>query len=204
MDSLLFTDVKVGTKSPIRSCVSCRLKADKEDLLRFVYSPEEKIICDIRKKISSRGVYTCRKKDCIEKAIKKKAFSRFLNKEGIEPIFNDLLQDLLKSYESYFRSLMNMLFKSGKIKKGNSAVLNEYEKGSIYLIIISESAGSNTKDKFIDLCNKKNISYIVVDESFLSVTKNNEDLIAVGAVIDEKFADNIKSIWQNFTESKTW
>ena len=37
------TDVKVGSKSPIRSCVACRLKSDKKDLLRFVYTIDRKM-----------------------------------------------------------------------------------------------------------------------------------------------------------------
>ncbi len=198
------TDVKVGSKSPIRSCVACRLKSDKKDLLRFVYTIDRKIVCDIRKKIQSRGIYTCINKSCIEKAIKKKYFSKFLNSNGVEPNFNELIEPLIKGYENYITSLINILNKGGNIKKGNSAILDEFDKGEIYLILISNKAGMNTKNKFIELSIKNNISYIEVDEKFLSFNKENCDLYAVEAITDKNFANKINKLLHDYTIFKKW
>jgi uncharacterized protein len=59
---------------PERSCVICRKKTCKEELLRFVIL-ESEIVFDIKRKVSSRGYYVCNENSCIEKLdkwIKKK------------------------------------------------------------------------------------------------------------------------------------
>ncbi|MFC1887517.1 YlxR family protein [Candidatus Cloacimonadota bacterium] len=61
---------------PERTCVICREKTGKEQLLRFVIMDNE-IIIDINMKISARGYYVCDRNSCIEKLDKwKKKLSR--------------------------------------------------------------------------------------------------------------------------------
>ena len=55
----------VGHK-PERSCVICKNKTVKENLLRFTLLDDE-IIFDLNNKISSRGYYVCDENLCIEK-----------------------------------------------------------------------------------------------------------------------------------------
>ena len=102
--------------------------------------------------------------------------AKFLKPEfGYIPV----IEPLIKGYENYITSLINILNKGGNIKKGNSAILDEFDKGKIYLILISNKAGMNTKNKFIELSIKNNISYIEVDEKFLSFNKENCDLYLI-------------------------
>jgi len=51
---------------PERSCVICKNKTGKENLLRFVLL-ENEMIFDMTNKISLRGYYVCNKNLCIEK-----------------------------------------------------------------------------------------------------------------------------------------
>ena len=65
------------SSSPIRTCAGCGRKAPKEELIRFVaedgrLAPGEKA--------PGRGVYTCRRISCFERARERRAFARTLRK----------------------------------------------------------------------------------------------------------------------------
>lgn len=59
-------------KMPERTCIACRRKADKGELLRIVRTPDGKILVDESKKADGRGVYVCNDSECIDKLIKKR------------------------------------------------------------------------------------------------------------------------------------
>ncbi len=44
---------------PVRTCVSCGLKAAKRDLLRIVSSPDGQLAVDSVGKLNGRGAYLC-------------------------------------------------------------------------------------------------------------------------------------------------
>ena len=44
---------------PLRSCVACRTKTAKRELLRIVATPHGGITFDVRGKLSGRGAYLC-------------------------------------------------------------------------------------------------------------------------------------------------
>ena len=44
---------------PVRTCVSCGLKAAKRDLLRIVSSPDGRLEVDVVGKLNGRGAYLC-------------------------------------------------------------------------------------------------------------------------------------------------
>lgn len=48
---------------PQRTCVVCRVKTDKRDLLRIVVA-DGKLQIDMTGKMNGRGAYLCRKNDC--------------------------------------------------------------------------------------------------------------------------------------------
>ena len=62
-------------KTPERTCFVCRNKAEKNHLIRVVKQKNGQITIDETYKINGRGMYICKNKDCIAKAIKTKAVS---------------------------------------------------------------------------------------------------------------------------------
>ena len=53
-------------KIPMRSCVMCRDKVEKRVLLRIIRNTDGKIEFDPTGKKNGRGVYLCRKDECIQ------------------------------------------------------------------------------------------------------------------------------------------
>mgnify|MGYP001286808669 CR=1 FL=1 len=63
---------------PLRSCVSCGLKACKEQLLRFVIKGPGEVSIDRTGKHPGRGAYFCNKPACWELGLKKNRLERAL------------------------------------------------------------------------------------------------------------------------------
>ena len=49
---------------PIRTCIVCRKKKDKRDLIRLVLDSEGWVVVDASGCAAGRGAYVCRNKEC--------------------------------------------------------------------------------------------------------------------------------------------
>ena len=63
-------------KIPQRTCIGCKEKKDKKDLIRIVKDKDGNITLDRTGKANGRGAYICDNIQCLEKAIKTKALAR--------------------------------------------------------------------------------------------------------------------------------
>ena len=60
---------------PVRTCVGCRGRSPKRDLLRVV-AGEDGVVLDARKMLPGRGAYLHRDRSCVELAVKRGALAR--------------------------------------------------------------------------------------------------------------------------------
>ena len=65
-------------KRPIRSCISCRQKQPKNELIRIVRESNEKVCIDVTGKKSGRGAYLCVNEACINQALRSDSVSKAL------------------------------------------------------------------------------------------------------------------------------
>ena len=80
-------------KTPERMCVACRQMKPKNQLLRIVNTVEG-VVVDTTGKLNGRGVYLCKTKACVAKAIKSK---NFVKQHGFS--LDDVVDTLEKSVE---------------------------------------------------------------------------------------------------------
>jgi len=62
---------------PVRTCAGCGRKAPQADLLRFV--ADDGVLTHSPKGVG-RGVYTCRRLSCFERARERRSFNRTLRR----------------------------------------------------------------------------------------------------------------------------
>ena len=79
-----------------RTCLGCRRKKPKKELVRIVLGKENKLICDFEQKRKGRGAYLCLagktktkgkhlvKQTCLAQAIKKNAFQHAFKTQKIK------------------------------------------------------------------------------------------------------------------------
>lgn len=81
---------------PARTCVVCRVKAEKRALTRIVRGADQLMI-DMTGKMNGRGAYICNNSSCWEKAIQSNVLDRALNMTLTEQDRECLQQALLSS-----------------------------------------------------------------------------------------------------------
>lgn len=83
-------------KIPQRSCVVCRTKKDKNELIRIVRNQTNEIIIDESGKKPGKGAYICDSIECLEKEMKSKSLKRALEVEIPEEIYKKLRERIVK------------------------------------------------------------------------------------------------------------
>ncbi len=53
-----------------RTCIGCRAKKEKTNLIRIVKNKQNEVMFDFNKKIYGRGAYICNDKTCFDKMVK--------------------------------------------------------------------------------------------------------------------------------------
>ena len=82
--------------SPTRTCIVCKQKAYKQDLLRIVEQNNE-FLLDENQKINIRGFYICKSKECINSINRKKVLSK-LKKTNIAESEHLKVQEILNKF----------------------------------------------------------------------------------------------------------
>ena len=81
----------------MRQCIGCGEMKGKKEMMRVIKTAEDDICLDVTGKKNGRGAYVCRKVDCFEKARKAKRFSRALQCEIEEEIYEKMSEEMRDS-----------------------------------------------------------------------------------------------------------
>jgi uncharacterized protein len=130
---------------PVRTCVVERARKEKPLLLRFVLSPQNSIIPDIKGTLPGRGVWVTAKKRTVAEAVKRKAFQRAFRK----PV--SVSEDLpLKVEDLFKRSALERLSicnKAGLVVVGFARVEEALNRGEIAGLLHASDAAEGGKVK---------------------------------------------------------
>ena len=77
----------------IRTCIACRARKNKQELLRII-SKENIAFIDEAQKENTRGMYICNNKDCINKLLKAKDITKCLRLDTTSDSIKELLKNL--------------------------------------------------------------------------------------------------------------
>jgi predicted RNA-binding protein YlxR (DUF448 family) len=81
-----------GTKTPQRTCVACRARAPKRDLVRIVRTKDGDVFVDTTGRANGRGASVCPRLECFERAAAGglgASLRSHLSEEDIERLRND-------------------------------------------------------------------------------------------------------------------
>lgn len=80
---------------PMRRCIGCMTSYPKENLIRIAFDGES-LRVDKSGLMDGRGTYICRNKDCLNKAIKKRAFNRTLKHNFEQDMMDALVEEVAR------------------------------------------------------------------------------------------------------------
>ena len=86
---------------PLRMCMVCRQRKEKQELLRIVKHKDAGICVDPKGRMQGRGAYLCKDGDCIPNAQKRRALERAFSAKVEASVYESLMQTVKEeSHES--------------------------------------------------------------------------------------------------------
>ena len=77
-------------KKPLRTCMGCNSKKDKNVLIRIVKNNKNEITVDKTGKLEGRGAYICNNMECLEKAIKSRRIEKAIEAKISNEVFEQI------------------------------------------------------------------------------------------------------------------
>ncbi len=93
-----FRTIEMMKKIPMRTCIACKEKQPKKDLIRIVYNETEGLTYDLTGKKNGRGAYICRNLQCLDK-LKKETLQSALKQSISNEAFDQLIVALRKEIQ---------------------------------------------------------------------------------------------------------
>lgn len=141
-----------GKEKPQRSCLGCRETRDKDQLLRFVLSPQDEVVPDLDARLPGRGTYTCINSRCLENALRQRLFNRAFKRE-VSALPPDQMTAMIASLmRERILGYLGLANKSGKIISGG-ALVSDAIRGKIKpgLILVAEDVSESIGRKIVVL-----------------------------------------------------
>lgn len=135
-----------GSGKPQRSCLACRETRDRDQLIRFVLSPQGEVVPDLDAKLPGRGAYTCISAACLAAAVKQRQFGRAFKREVSVPSPDQMAGLVAKLLLGRVMGYVALANKAGKVIAGGSLVgeaLKGKNKPGLVLVAqdVSEAIG---------------------------------------------------------------
>lgn len=167
---------------PERTCVICREKAPKKELFRIVESKNNEYILDEKQKKDGRGIYICKKHDCVARLMKHRKYK--ISMEELAKMAN-LLKKERKDYLKILKAMKN----SEHLVFGINMVMDEIDH--IHFLIIAEDISEKNDKKLIQRAKELGISYVHYGDKKQLGDIFNKDEINVIAVKNKKVAKGL-------------
>lgn len=88
-------------------------------------------------------------------------------------------------------SYIGLCTKAGRSTSGEFAVEQAIKDGKAFIVIMATDASENTKKKFRDKCQYRNVPLIEWGDKYTLAKTVGKEVRAVVAILDEGFAQNI-------------
>ena len=135
-----------NTKQPERTCVACRLRGERDELVRVVVGPEQGLALDARAVKSGRGAWVHPTRACVATMVKRHAAERSLKIEARRDLdAGALLAELRASMAQRITSLLLVASRTKVLAIGAEAVDTAVAKGQAHLVLVARDAGGNAR-----------------------------------------------------------
>lgn len=139
-------------KDSVRKCIVSGEVMDKENLIRFINSPDNTIIPDFKNRLGGKGVWVEAKKSVLAKAIEKNFFAKALKTKV--KVDNSLLEMVEKAYIKKGLDYISFAKKAGVLITGFEKVKEIIIKNKVLFLIEAKDSSGDGKSKMTKIASK--------------------------------------------------
>lgn len=142
-------------RNSMRRCVGCGASMPKQELVRFVVSPQNELTVDIFENLPGRGAHCFPALACLKAAAKKNRFSSAFKRSIRAPAPEQMHSIVAQGLEDRVLQIASGARKAGLLDLGADAVAAALEKAEDKAaVIIAADASEGTKRKIDKACCK--------------------------------------------------
>jgi predicted RNA-binding protein YlxR (DUF448 family) len=131
--------------NPIRTCIVDRERKEKPSLLRFVLSPQEEVVPDVKGNLPGRGVWVTAKNQIVADAVKRRAFERAFRKQVT--VSDSLSLEVERLFKRSALERLSICNKAGLLVVGFAKVEEALKRHEIVALLHADTAASDGKAK---------------------------------------------------------
>lgn len=131
----------MAKSEPERSCIVTRQVMPKEDLIRFVVGPEDRLVVDLAGKLPGRGMYVTASKLLIGEAIAKRSFSKAAGQQVSIP--EGFLAQIEAQLQRRVADSLSLARKAGQVITGFEKVEKALQQGEVAALIHAADASDD-------------------------------------------------------------
>jgi predicted RNA-binding protein YlxR (DUF448 family) len=133
---------------PLRTCIVTRDAKPKEELIRFVVSPDGVIVPDLSGKLPGRGLYVSCSRLLVAEAIAKRLFSKAAKEQVTVP--DGLLDNIQSQLEKRAGDALSLARKAGQAITGFEKVDEAVKTGEAAALLHADDASEDQVRKLRD------------------------------------------------------
>lgn len=132
-----------------RRCLATGTVGDPAGMIRFVADPEGLLTADLAAKLPGRGAWVTARRDCLERAIRRKLFARSLGREVVTP--DDLIGRVEQGLRRRLLDRIGLSAKAGQALCGFEKVRAALGAGRTAVLIQAADAAADGRGKLARL-----------------------------------------------------
>lgn len=188
----------MSENGPQRSCIYCRKVRNKQELLRFVLSPDRVLVPDLQNKLPGRGAYTCMNIFCLRGAADKKQFSRAFKGEVREADATGLVSGVDTRIKDRIASYISLANKAGKVVSGTDLVLEALKRRRLGILFVASDISGDIGLKVKDQAVRAGVEYISIFDKDRLGALIGKGLRSVVAVEESGFIRPLKQEMEKY------
>jgi predicted RNA-binding protein YlxR (DUF448 family) len=128
-----------------RRCIVTRQSGNTDQLLRFVLSPDNEVVFDLKGKLPGRGAWVTGQKSYVEQAVEKKLFARAFKSQC--RIGDNLAEKIDQLLEEHCLNYISLSKKAGQILTGFDKISAALSKNNVEMLIEATDGASDGQSK---------------------------------------------------------
>lgn len=142
-------DTDMLETDPLRRCIVTRESCPKEQMIRFVIDPENRLVPDLAENLPGRGLWVMADAAHLATAIEKKIFGRAAKRQMIVP--DQLIEMIEHGLRIRCRDQLALARRAGKAIPGFEKVREALKSGSVGAVMIARDAADDGRQKITAL-----------------------------------------------------
>jgi uncharacterized protein len=131
--------------APVRTCIVERARKERPFLLRFVLSPQDGVVPDIKANLPGRGVWVTAEKEIVSEAVRRRAFQRAFRKPVL--VAEDLPLQVEQLFKRSALERLSICNKAGLVVAGFTKAEEALNRREIVCLLHASDAAEGGKAK---------------------------------------------------------